>query len=389
MALNGTDNICANTAVSYELNMFRLIVLIPSCVVVITCSCVLYVLLKIPELRDITNALIINSAVADLIRGLIGLLNTYLYIRPLPATDVNFDLCQVFLFFHLFQGFWSSWSLCALAYDRYDLLAHPIRRKLKAKQVGILIATILTLDALLCSFPLFGWSEYLFYRFPNNPELAKCRISQQETNLADWAFLPTFDICAYILPCIITIVIYAKILNLVLQHIRKRQEVRSRHQNTVHGLSRSTGGIGMSVISTVQMKDRSTDQPTLSAHQSVAPPHTNSEVMSTPLLVIKSKAFRLVTVVIATNMLLTLPFVIVLELEKFRVIIIKVFPDVMKSILMALFNCNFVFNSVVYVFWVRNAVRVAAERGFRRRGLVTKFVSFCCLKTRRYNADAV
>jgi hypothetical protein len=91
-----------------------------------------------------------------------------------------------------------------------------------------------------------------------------------------------------------------------------------------------------------------------------------------------------VTAVVMTNMALTLPIVIVLQLEKFRVIIIKVFPDVMKSILMALFQFNFVFNTVVYTFWVRNALRIANKTGLRQEGLVVRFIRACCIKKTKY-----
>ena len=400
---NATDACSTNdNTVSFQLNMIRLIVLIPSCIIILTCLCVLVVLLKLPELRDITNALIINSALADLLRGFIGLLNTYLYIRPLPANDVNYVLCKIFLFSHLFQGLWSSWSMSILAYDRYDLLAHPLRRTLRAKRLAIILAILFVFDVFLCSTPFLGWSEYLFYRLPSNPDLVKCRLSQQETNTADWAFLPTFDVCAYIIPFVVTIVIYGKMIMLVVSHIRKRQETlrlnaasRSRLQSTRANTNTNTNTNTnltqeFSNTEAVQMRELQTN----GSHAALqADKSTNVEHTSTPLLIIKSKAFRLVIAVTASNILLTLPFIFVVQFEKFRVIVIKVFPDVMKSVLMAVYHCNFVINSIIYIFWVQNAVRMAARQGFQRQGFqrhgfIRKLIGLCCLAKEEQMGDA-
>ena len=266
--------------------------------------------------------------------------------------------------------------MCALAYDRYDLLAHPFQRKLKAKDVAIVLTTIFSFDAFLCSLPVFGWSEYLPYRLPQNPDLIKCRLSQQETNAADWAFLPTFDFCAFIVPYIIMIVIYVKIVQLVISHARNVQQAVSRHTGVHYRRSRLPVEESASArVTAVQTSDSYPSH----RFEDHAQPTTIS------LMIVKSKAFHLVTTAIITNMALTLPFVIVVELEKFRVIIIKVFPDVMKSILMALFHFNFVFNAVIYIVWVRNAVRFAAERaGFRRGGLLIRFIKAFCLQSKAY-----
>ncbi|XP_065834391.1 octopamine receptor beta-2R-like [Oscarella lobularis] len=360
--MNNTTLWLNDTVPVYKPNWFRLVVLLPSIAVTIICTFVIFVLLRVRELRSVTNALIVNAAMADWLRGIVGIFNTYMYIRPIPNDTTHLVLCDIFLFLHFAQSFWSNWSMAALAYDRYDLLSRPLNRRLKKKQVTAIIATIVVVAVFISSLPIYsGWSQFLLYPLASNPRRAKCRYTQQETNAFDWSFQPVFDFLAFIVPVVCVVVAYALIVRLVMRH-KRRQEQHARN------LGRSALTLSSATTTT-----------TTTNKQSEFKIESNDAIESTsPTSVVRSKAFQLVTAVVLTNIVLTLPFVIVAELEKFRVIIIKVFPDRMKSVLMTLFHFNFVVNSVLYLFWIRNAVRMARRKGIQTKGKTVRLLARCC-----------
>lgn len=354
---------------SNELNLTVISILVPSCIVLVVCSVVVFIMLRVHEMRTATNLLFLNAATGDWLRGILGIAATVLYIRPIQYNETNEIICTIFYAVHFSQGFVSFWSIAALTYDRYDLLMRPLNRSIGGKQIAFILTFIWISAAAFALLPLIGWSQYRLFQLPHDPTKALCLVTRPETNAFDESYMSVYDICAYVVPVILIIVCYGKIVLMVRRQNQKQTAPGATVANIIIENTRAIANAAVGGIE-ISASRRQTGLGSIAAE----------EHHDTPQSFVRSKVFKTVTAVVCTNLLLTLPWVLLLELETHEIIVIKTFPNPLKASLQALFYCNFVVNSVIYVFWLRNTLRITARGQFRETRIATvRFVNRWCL----------
>ena len=301
-----------------------LVTIAPSGVVLFLCSAVIFIVLRLREMRTASNLLFLSAATSDWLRGLLGIAAIWLHIKSIRYNEANERLCIGYLFVNFFQEAFSFWSIVALTYDRYDLLARPLARKVGAKEVTLILTFNWISCLLFACLPLMGWRGMHLHRLPDNPTTGNCFIMHQtETNAFDRSYLPVYDIFAHVIPLILIVILYRKIFLIV-----RRQQRR----------------------------------------QSVPCPDTRE--------LVRSKAFITVTAFVSTTLLCTLPTVIFLELEAFG---IKIYPDRLKAYILLVLSLHFVLNSLIYVYCLKNTLRITGRHGFEENNATVRFVTRWCM----------
>ncbi|XP_034001840.1 parietopsin [Trematomus bernacchii] len=170
-------------------------------------SLVITVMLRNPSLLHPMNVLIFSLAVSDLMIGLCG---------SLVVTITNY---QGHLFIGhaacIFQGFAVNYfglvSLCTLtllAYERYNVVCKPkegLKMSMRRSIVGLLLVWFFCLFWAVA--PLLGWSSY-------GPEgvQTSCSLAWEERSWSNYSYLILYTLLCFILPVIIIIYCYSKVL---------------------------------------------------------------------------------------------------------------------------------------------------------------------------------
>ena len=330
----------------------QLVMTLPSSGLIIICSFVCYVLLRDPEFRAYSNLLLINSAAADLFRGLLSFFCLWAHFKLPEYNTVTIALCRIYLFLKVLQNIWSRWAMVFLVYDRYGTLRNPCRLGLKQRTVRCVIPGIILLSAFISSLPLFVLGDYTPAIVPNS-SLAFCALVQPKEAYRDRFFLPLCDIVSYVLPMVVVTVFYAKVVLLA-----------SRYRST--GFQQST--------STCMELDKG-ERPRTTRRRD------DREVIRN---VLSSRALKLVAFAVLVNIVFSVPLVAFLEVINFApedcffsfffrlpVLLLYVCCRVLSEF-------NFVGNCLLYLFLLKHTIKTKEINRQRRRRIRLASVIRAC-----------
>ena len=304
----------------------RLINVIPSSITVLLCSFSLFVLFRSTRVRStVGDMLIANAVLGDLFGVTVLSFSALIYAYPMEITDNNRNICKAYFFLLMFGFAWTSWSSAILAYDRYDMISRPLRRRLTPRIGKFLIIIVVVVSALWASFPIMGWSEY---RLQSH---GACSIAfsvdiPEELNQAFYTLL--FFALNYIAPLVIDAICFLGVLKIAITHTRRSQ---ARHRVTNNGDAES------------------------------------------PISTICSRTFIVVMVTITSNVVFTGPYLAIQVMRKFGIISYKVQVGTQQVVGFGLdlTTYNYLFNAILYVIFVKTQIRSALpcfnSKGRKRR----------------------
>ncbi|KAK3577785.1 hypothetical protein CHS0354_003515 [Potamilus streckersoni] len=178
------------------------------------------------RLRKARNIFIINLAVSDILVGVI--------VAPLSLMS---ETSGFWTFGKTACDFWvimdvscctaSILNLCAISYDRYRAIGHPIdySRKRSPRRVAVIVCAVWIYSFLISLPPIVGWKEKEFQ------EKIQCRISQE-------VGYTIFSTCgAFYLPLLLMTYFYFRIYRTTA--LRKQQWIRSPGSNHFIGRRKS------------------------------------------------------------------------------------------------------------------------------------------------------
>ena len=367
LATNAT-NTTGESSPLYTATVRRALVIatvVPASIEAILCFLVIYAAFRVKAYRSSLNFLVVNAAAADLLRGIHGVVAPSLFYDLLEYTDVNQRLCVCYMWIHIMQYCWSMWSIALIAFSRYDAVCRPFHRVLTLKGAVFAVCVVLLEAILFACLPLMGWNSYgLLPLRPNSPKY-RCSVSDNSLSVGHKAFLPVFYVVNYLLPLIVIVICYGRIIPIALRHKRQQAIVNSpslvfTSQSSPPTKAKSGHSLPGAMFSAARCELKKT--------RIVSNP--NSDRMGA-LDVIKSKVFCYMTIIVLSNVVFTTPFAVA-EVLRFLDIVdvnILLFP-VFKLI----FTLNFVINSCFYVLWVRDF----------RNGLLNTLGCASLLRRRRY-----
>ncbi|XP_052248654.1 5-hydroxytryptamine receptor-like [Dreissena polymorpha] len=173
------------------------------------------------NLHNVANYLILSLAVADLMVASI--------VMPISAVNevsevwfLRSEVCDMWTSMDVLCCTASILHLVAISIDRYWAVTNiDYMRNRTAKRILIMIAIVWLVAMLITVPPLFGWQD------DNDPTVTGvCTISQ------DRGYQIFSTLCAFYIPTIIMLIIYAKIFLVARQRIRKKrfaQALKQKH----------------------------------------------------------------------------------------------------------------------------------------------------------------
>ncbi len=139
------------------------------CVIILLSSTgnliVLTAIYKHKYLQNKTSIFVANLAIADFANGFIAvpfiLVCTITYKWPFTEAMCSFLAFLIILFCTVSMG-----TLGAIAYDRYNAIVHPLKyhNRMSKSRICFFICWIWTQSLVISLCPLFGWSEYIYFR---------------------------------------------------------------------------------------------------------------------------------------------------------------------------------------------------------------------------------
>ena len=187
--------------------------------------CALY---KFPNLRAISNCLIGNLAVSDLL----------LAITVLPLSTVN-DLlgfwvlgetmCTLWLCIDVLNCTASIWGLCTIAVDRYTATVYPVWYFERRSPVRALIYIIFVwLFSLVVSFaPFIGWRDMIqnLYRYNSSINRYECVLFQTE------GYVVYSAMGSFVIPIFLMTFLYVRIFIVLKRRTKNLKPRKKKHCN--------------------------------------------------------------------------------------------------------------------------------------------------------------
>ena len=272
---------------------------------------IIIVLLRRRRMRDVSNIMIANAAMGDAFSAVVLMMSEYVSTVNHTAEHIQ-GICSSFAYFYFFQYIYSSWSAAWLAFERYDLIANNVSRRLTVKKTLILILSTFTVSAVFPTIPMMGWDPIRFYKTPYG---YSCKSFYPADKVADKFYLPLLYLINYLVPLGIVIVSFSCVIHIVVRHVRSKKRRRAMRNNKKDGFS--------------------------------------------PLDVIRTRAFIIIVSLIVTNVILTSPTVLITLGSKFDV------PQLYKFRVGREFSIGFasnlqlynkLFNSLLYLLWIKNYI---------------------------------
>ncbi|XP_050524855.1 rhodopsin-like [Daktulosphaira vitifoliae] len=124
-------------------------------------ACVIFIMIKDPQLRTPQNLILFNLAVSDFAVSLVG--NPVTLAAAITKGWIfGQTICVMYGFFMGLFGISSITTLSVLAYDRYLMIRYPFStRRLTNESAIYAIASIWVYAFIVTGPPLFGWSHYV------------------------------------------------------------------------------------------------------------------------------------------------------------------------------------------------------------------------------------
>ncbi|KAL3863084.1 hypothetical protein ACJMK2_004860 [Sinanodonta woodiana] len=193
------------------------------------------------RLRKVRNIFIINLAVSDILVGVV--------VAPLSLMSESSGFwtfgkaaCDFWVIMDISCCTASILNLCAISYDRYRAIGHPIdySRKRSPRRVAVIICAVWIYSFLIPLPPILGWKEKEYQ------DKSQCRLSQE----VGYAIFSTFG--AFYLPLLLMTYFYFRIYRTTA--LRKRQWIRSPGSNHFIGRRKSQEAMLKSFMESTHIK---------------------------------------------------------------------------------------------------------------------------------------
>ena len=298
-ATNGTTN----SSLSNEgLKAGDLIDLVPGPIVFGVATFVVIVLLRKGRMESVSNIFIGNAAISDAFSAVVMTMSDYVFSVRHKAEHVK-GICMSYYYFFFFQYVYACWSVAWLSFERYDLIANGLNRRLTKKRAYLIILFVFIMSAVFPSLPFMSGNSCQFRKTDYKYSCNTCAPNST-------FYLPTLYAINFLLPLIIVVVCFSLVIRVVVRLIRSKH----RRDNASEDFS--------------------------------------------PLEVIRTRAFIIIVAFIVTNVVLTTPFVIFSIGANFNVRSLQ-YNVGEKSTIGVGQNIelyNKLLNSFLYLTWIKNYI---------------------------------
>ncbi|XP_071453751.1 rhodopsin-like [Hetaerina americana] len=180
---------------------------------------VIYVFSCTKSLRTPSNMLVVNLAISDF-----GLMST---MAPMMTINCYFEtwslgpfMCQIYGMLGSMFGCVSIWTMCVIAWDRYNVIVKGLSAKpLTVKGALFWILQVWLNSAIWTVAPVLGWNRYV-------PEgnMTSCGTDYLSTDWVSVSYIWAYSVFVYALPLGIIIYAYWFIVQAVAAHERQMRE---------------------------------------------------------------------------------------------------------------------------------------------------------------------
>ncbi|XP_054839110.1 opsin-VA-like [Eublepharis macularius] len=168
---------------------------------------VILVTVKFKQLRQPVNYVIVNLSVADFLVSLIG--GTISFLTNMKGYFyMGRWACVLEGFAVTFFGIVALWSLALLAFERYFVICRPLgNMRLQGKHAALGIAFVWVFSFIWTIPPTMGWSSYTTSKIGTT-----CEPNWYSGDYNDHTFIITFFTTCFILPLLVILVSYGKLM---------------------------------------------------------------------------------------------------------------------------------------------------------------------------------
>ncbi|XP_067040255.1 substance-K receptor-like [Acropora muricata] len=213
-------------------------------------SMIIITFLQTSTLRTSVNYLIVNMAISDLISAATnwplasteGLLSTTLVIGGSTATIV----CKTGLYSRAISQAVSVESLLLIVVERYIAIARPFQSVLITRRLRITLVSSTWIFALLVTFP-YVWTSQII----EDENEADCRTFVKWTEIEKSVFYGVGFIIFYVVPLVVTIVLYSRIIRSLNQsrHTLEGEQPDQQKLRRAHQQNRAVMKIFLLIVS--------------------------------------------------------------------------------------------------------------------------------------------
>lgn len=188
------------------LSAYSFLVIFSICINIIVC----YILIRNRRLLTVTNCFIMNLSISDIV---LTLLNIPFNVIRNTTEKWMFGqfMCQSTNFILNVSVYASTFTMAAIALERYRVIMCPLRPRLSYCMAVVILVTIWLLAIGMSSpFAIFAEVSNVHFMLYDTP---RCRLKYPEPQQVyeRYIILVTF-ICQYVLPLILTVITYAHIV---------------------------------------------------------------------------------------------------------------------------------------------------------------------------------
>ena len=317
---NGTNNTPSNVGISAVSSPFfpqvfsgsdpgyyvyRSFVCVVTVIATVLSLLVLYVAYRSPKVRTVTNVFVFNLAAVSLLSGSVGLSFSFIYIG-FTATSYSptLSFCKTVLFFALYPITATMWASVAIGIDRYDVLTNLLTRRINHGWAYAISSATWLLPLAICIPGVIGWGDIAYET--DVDDKVECYIDP----VRSFGFVVFWSVSAVIAPVLLIVICFCLLVRVIW-----KKSLTRRALMYVEPLSGNRASV-------------------------------NSHLNET-----EAQAFRICFIIILSNLLLNLPFVILLLL-KLDVDATGVAEAHMVTIILV--DINVTINSFLYAFGVRS-----------------------------------
>lgn len=212
-------------------------------------SCLVFVITRHKEMRNVTNIFIVNLSCSDILMCIVCLPVTLIY-TVMERWILGDVLCKLTPFVQCISVTVSIFSLVLIAMERYQLIVHPTGWKPMVGQSYLAVA-VTWIVACLISVPFLSYSE-LTLPFQNLS--VPLSVSDHPVCVEQWpsvqerrAYFTSLLIFQYFLPLVLIMVCYLQ----VYLRLRRRKDMVERGRNTTEKKNKGATRINAMLMSIV------------------------------------------------------------------------------------------------------------------------------------------
>ncbi|KAM8865604.1 neuropeptide Y receptor Y8b [Synchiropus picturatus] len=212
-------------------------------------SCLVFVILRHREMRNVTNVFIANLSASDILMCVMCLPVTIIYTL-MDRWVLGEALCKLTPFVQCISVTVSIYSLVLIALERYQLIVHPTGWKPAVSQSYVAIA-VTWLTAISVSVPFL---TYNVLDVPLQSPNISFLLSEHLVCMESWpsverrrAYTTFLLVFQYVLPLLLIVVCYLHIY----QRLRRRKDMVERGRNLTEKKSKCSTRINIMLVSVV------------------------------------------------------------------------------------------------------------------------------------------